>query len=190
MSSVCLSCSDRQECHLTPDSAVNYFIDNKAQVDEEDKEDKEEEEENGVSTYLSPCDSISLTGISRLYRQQLWGPSRPAPRHQNLETIWGRRRQHRAIPWCYLALCQWLEAMGWLTVLGHFAPCGTAHRWQTSIFARGLSVVACSMSGRLLRKAARWMRTHTVTNFYSLNDYYISFTHDSDPIAIDSLLMI
>jgi len=71
MSSVCLSHSDRRECRLTPDSAVNRFIDNEAQVDEEDKKDKEEEEENGVSTYLSPCDSMSLTGILRLYRRRL-----------------------------------------------------------------------------------------------------------------------
>jgi len=71
MSSVCLSHSDRREHHLTPDSAVNRFIDNEAQVDKKDKEDKEEEEENGASTYLSPCDSMSLTGIPRLYRQRL-----------------------------------------------------------------------------------------------------------------------
>jgi len=71
MSSVCLSHSNRQERRLTPDSAVNCFIDNEAQVDEEDEEDEEEEEENGASTYLSPCDSMSLTGIPRLYRRRL-----------------------------------------------------------------------------------------------------------------------
>ena len=66
---MCLSRSDRRERRLTPDSAVNHFIDNEAQVDEEDKEDKEEEEENGASTYLSPCNSMLLTGIPRLYRR-------------------------------------------------------------------------------------------------------------------------
>jgi len=71
MSSVCLFHSDRRERRLTPDSAVNRFIDNKAQIDEEDEEDKEEEEENGASTYLLPCDSMSLTGIPRLYKRQL-----------------------------------------------------------------------------------------------------------------------
>jgi len=36
MSSMCLSRSDQRERCLTPDSAVNHFIDNEAQVDEED----------------------------------------------------------------------------------------------------------------------------------------------------------
>jgi len=78
MSSVCLFHSDQRERRPTPDSAVNRSIDNEAQVDEEDEE---EEEENGASTYLLPCDSMSLTGIPRLYRRRLRGPSRPAPQH-------------------------------------------------------------------------------------------------------------
>ena len=38
---------------------------------------------------------------------------------------------------------QFLDAILRLAGLGHFAPCGiwTAHRWHTSIFARGLGVL-------------------------------------------------
>ena len=72
MSSVCLSRRHRRESRLTPDSIVRHFIDDEAQIDEDEDEDEdEEEEESGVSTYLSPCNSLSLTGIPRFHRRRL-----------------------------------------------------------------------------------------------------------------------
>ena len=46
---------------------VHHFIDDEAQVDEEEEEE-DKEEDIGALTYLSPCGSMTLTGILRLHR--------------------------------------------------------------------------------------------------------------------------